>query len=532
MNPLFFSGLSIAIVCIPLSILVPFFGRKKIHWLWSLFNLVVGIWALTILGVCLSGANKSEAAFYWKLWNIIGLLIACFFNHFICEFCKYPGKIFLPFSYLTTIIFLILSINNRLDLGITYVYGSFYYTRVTNFLYNLEVIFWNFSILYSHYILYRTIKISAIDKKFQIKYLLIAFSIGFISGGGAHWSQAYGLPIHPAWNIFVVLYPLIATYGIFRHKLLGLEIVVRKSIVYTLAISSVTISYFLCLLVLDKFFQNSIGYTPFLSLPFIIVAMLIFEPIRIKIQSLIDYRFFRGSIQSISNIKERLEKEVTKQEKMKAVATLAAGMAHEIKNPLTAIKTFAEFLPKKYDDPEFREKFSRLVIDEVDRVNNIVKQLLEFSKPSELELKAVLITDLLDETLTLLNSNLLKHDIELAKDFDRYAMILADKNQLKQAMLNLFLNAIQSIPSRGKLEISARAVAGGWVKILIKDTGCGMTPDQIQHAFDPFYTTKEDGTGLGLAIVHSIITKHGGKIEMASELGKGTTVSVFLKSQS
>ena len=111
-------------------------------------------------------------------------------------------------------------------------------------------------------------------------------------------------------------------------------------------------------------------------------------------------------------------------------------------------------------------------------------------------------------------------------------MIMADKNQLKQAILNLFLNAIQSISSGGALSVIARAESNGWVKIVVSDTGCGMTEEQLKHAFDPFYTTKEDGTGLGLAIVHSIITKHGGKIEMKSEVGQGTTVNVFLKSQS
>ena len=278
----------------------------------------------------------------------------------------------------------------------------------------------------------------------------------------------------------------------------------------------------------SSFIYHSLFFVNFVGILFIAAT---FKPFELLFHRFLERVFFKGTIAQISEQKEKLESELERQERLKSVGILAAGMAHEIKNPLTSIKTFAEYLPKKYDDPDFREKFCRIVVDEVDRVNNIVRQLLEFSKPSELDLKPVLISGLLEETLGLLSSNLVKRDIQLKKDFDVYAMIMADKNQLKQAVLNLFLNAIQSISAGGILSVVARAEADGWVKIIVSDTGCGMSRDQLRHAFDPFYTTKEDGTGLGLAVVHSIITKHGGKIKMESELGKGTTVNVFLKSQ-
>jgi signal transduction histidine kinase len=227
----------------------------------------------------------------------------------------------------------------------------------------------------------------------------------------------------------------------------------------------------------------------------------------------------------------KLEDEILKQDRLKAVATLAAGMAHEIKNPLTSIRTFAEYLPEKYADPEFRGKFKKIVVDEVDRVNSIVQQLLEFSKPKEPELKPVSIVDILDDTLGLITSKLLDHKIALSREYQASPQILADRNQLKQAFLNLFLNSIQAMPGGGTLTVKTTLTGNNRLLVAISDTGTGIPKESLPHIFDPFYTTKESGTGLGLSIVHGIVLKHKGKIRVESGSG-GTTISVALKSQS
>lgn len=341
----------------------------------------------------------------------------------------------------------------------------------------------------------------------------------------------FGLKIYPFGFIFVGAFSSLITYAIVRHRLLDVQIIIRRSFVYSLLITIITFIYLTIILLSEHFFRTYFGYASIMTaiLTSSIVAFA-FNPLRLRIQKIIDRGFFQIDPEKLELENTKLKKAVQEQDHMKAVATLAAGMAHEIKNPLTSIKTFVEFLPKKYDDPDFREKFTRIVVDEVDRVNNIVRQLLEFSKPSPPRLKAILISDVLDETLALLTSNLLKREIILNKEFDKYAIILADKNQLKQAFLNLLLNSIQSMPQGGKLTVSCITELKGRVRISFIDTGCGIENERLGHIFDPFHTTKEEGTGLGLAIVHSIITKHGGKIEVQSEVERGTTVNVFLKS--
>ena len=210
-----------------------------------------------------------------------------------------------------------------------------------------------------------------------------------------------------------------------------------------------------------------------------------------------------------------------------AVATLAAGMAHEIKNPLTSIKTFAEYLPEKYDDPNFRNNFQRIVVEEVDRVNSIVKQLLDFSKPQELILEKKSVKEIIDETLMLMNSDFLNNGINLIKDYQDQGYILVDRKLLKQAFLNVFLNNIQAMPNGGMLKVQVRK-ENEYIKITLSDTGCGISNENLKQIFNPFFTTKESGTGLGLSIVKSIIEQHKGIITYTSELGKGTTTLILL----
>ncbi len=214
-----------------------------------------------------------------------------------------------------------------------------------------------------------------------------------------------------------------------------------------------------------------------------------------------------------------------RREKMAAVGTLAAGMAHEIKNPLAAIQTFTEYLPAKYTDPEFREKFVRIVGHEVDRIHNIVKNLLLFSKPSEPNKKLCSVNEPLKDILDLLSNEFLKKNIHANFHFEEH-QILADSEQLKQALLNVVLNAVDAMKeSGGTLDVRTIATKED-MEVLITDTGCGISKENIPHLFDPFYTNKEGGTGLGLSITHSIVEKNGGKISVESQVGVGTTFTL------
>lgn len=359
---------------------------------------------------------------------------------------------------------------------------------------------------------------------------LIFFGLIFISLSASDFLQNYGASFFPLGPFFVTTFLIFMFYAIFKHEVLGISIVLKRSLVYSILLSIITVIYFAIVYLIG----NGIGdMTKAQSLPVVLfilaIITLLFKPIERKLQRQIDKILFVKPIDVLSSENELLKQEVQKSDQMKAVATLAAGMAHEIKNPLTSIRTFAEYLPKKYDDPEFRDKFSKIVTDEVDRVNNIVKQLLEFSKPREVELKPESLRGVLDETLELLNNNLLKNKVELKKDYRATPIIRADKTQLKQAFLNIFLNSIQAMPGGGQLTV---LVDEDKVKnktlISIQDTGYGIAPEDLPHIFDPFFSKKEQGTGLGLSIVHGIVEKHGGKIVVESKLKQGAKFIISL----
>jgi signal transduction histidine kinase len=255
-----------------------------------------------------------------------------------------------------------------------------------------------------------------------------------------------------------------------------------------------------------------------------------------------------------------LENRIRRADRLAVVGTFAAGMAHEIKNPLVPLKTFSQLLPEMFDDEEFRSRFSFIVLKEVERINQIIEKLLNFARPVQPIPVLCDVHELIDEVLLLMEEDFRKHRIDLWKDYTRdSALITVDRQQIKQVLLNILLNAVQAIEAEGTIRIltsyvsdrprdgdgrrpraererpaeSGRRVAGdkGKVKkfqVRISDTGCGMAEEDLKDLFNPFFTTKPEGTGLGLAISHVIIEEHGGTLDAESERGKGATFTLTL----
>lgn len=253
-------------------------------------------------------------------------------------------------------------------------------------------------------------------------------------------------------------------------------------------------------------------------------------PLRHRIQQFADRYFFKGTQQEIVLQNEQLRQEIAQSEKYKTLSTLASGIAHEIKNPLTAMKTFCEYLPRRLDDREFLLKFSRLVGKEVERIDGMVHELLDYSKPAPLALKKTDITKLMQDTLDTLNSQFIKNRIEVVvtkspghQSPAKTPLLNIDANRIKQALLNLFLNAIEAMPHGGKLTV-ATTIHHSLFTIHIKDTGSGIPPEDLKHIFDPFFSRKDNGAGLGLAIVQGIAEQHHGKVNIKSQAGVGTEV--------
>lgn len=236
----------------------------------------------------------------------------------------------------------------------------------------------------------------------------------------------------------------------------------------------------------------------------------------------------------------QLELQVRRTDRLASIGTLAAGMAHEIKNPLVSIKTFTQLLPERFDDPDFRNTFTSLVGTEVVRIDTIVNQLLRFSRPSRPVLTPSHLHEILDHATKLMHEQLRQKGIHLEQRFlAPRDLINADAHQLGQALINFFLNAIEAMSESGTLTVITsmhtenrtftpmnNQSGAPYVTLTIQDTGAGIDPETLTHIFDPFFTTKSQGTGLGLSVAHGIIHEHGGLIDVKSDVGHGTSFTL------
>jgi len=220
-------------------------------------------------------------------------------------------------------------------------------------------------------------------------------------------------------------------------------------------------------------------------------------------------------------------------DRLAALGTLTAGLAHEIRNPLVAIKTFTQLLPERFDDNEFRNHFLNVTAGEVDRISSLVNELLEFARPSQPNLNKEDLNQIVDKMLLLVTTELRKKNLQIVKEFHEYLPpVVMDKEQMKQVFLNILLNAIDATPENGTITVGTRLVERNgyqdFAQIIVRDTGRGIPKEDLDRIFIPFYTTKHQGSGLGLAISHQIVQEHHGSIEVESEEGQGTTFCVNL----
>jgi PAS domain S-box-containing protein len=216
------------------------------------------------------------------------------------------------------------------------------------------------------------------------------------------------------------------------------------------------------------------------------------------------------------------EETLRKTEQLSMVGKLAAGIAHEIRNPLTSIKGFVQLLTES----ERGKVFTDIILEEIDRINSIVSEFMVFAKPHTYDLCKCNLTDILLGVIKFLQPEALLKNVMIYSNFPHNDLfILGERHQLKQVFLNIIKNAVEAMPAHGKICVSVTAKFEE-ISISIQDNGTGMSEDQIQKIGEPFYTTKENGTGLGLMVSYRIIETHNGKITIESELNKGTTFTI------
>ena len=224
-----------------------------------------------------------------------------------------------------------------------------------------------------------------------------------------------------------------------------------------------------------------------------------------------------------------LRQELEKNRRLASVGRLAAGVAHEIRNPLSSIKGFATYFKEKYRDSDRDQEIAGIMIQEVNRLNRVVGQLLEFSRPIRLHFQQVSLKPFVQNAFRLVDRQSSQAGVTMILDMaDERLSAVMDTDKMSQVMLNLLLNALDAMPGGGRLTVRLSADGNGSIAIQVLDTGTGVDPKDQPHIFEPYFSTKKSGTGLGLAIVHNIVKAHRGDILVDSRTGGGTMVQITL----
>jgi two-component system sensor histidine kinase HydH len=227
-----------------------------------------------------------------------------------------------------------------------------------------------------------------------------------------------------------------------------------------------------------------------------------------------------------------LQEKVRRSERLASLGRLAAGVAHEIRNPLSSIRGFAQFFLQRFRGQEKDQEYASTMVKEVDRLNRVITELLDFARPKEAQREFHSLENIFDHSLKLLGPELVQKGVKVEKEYEPdLPSVRVDRDQLSQAFLNLILNSLESMEEGGKIRIvlkRAEEEGRDLLKVSISDTGRGIPREDLDKVFEPFFSTKRKGTGLGLAIVNQIVEGHGGEIQVESMEGEGTTFRITL----
>jgi two-component system sensor histidine kinase HydH len=225
-----------------------------------------------------------------------------------------------------------------------------------------------------------------------------------------------------------------------------------------------------------------------------------------------------------------LQEKVRRSERLASLGRLAAGVAHEIRNPLSSIRGFAQYFMRRLKGQEEEQGYASIMVKEVDRLNRVISELLDFARPKKPHREPQALEEIIDYSLKLLQSEFSQLKIKVEKSFEPdLPNVEVDRDQISQAFLNLLLNSLESMEGEGKIKVSLKRMSQSpALEVAIMDTGRGIAREDLGKVFEPFFSTKRKGSGLGLAIVHQIVENHGGDIAVDSQEGMGTTFRITL----
>lgn len=231
-------------------------------------------------------------------------------------------------------------------------------------------------------------------------------------------------------------------------------------------------------------------------------------------------------IEDITDVK-KIKEQMQRNDKLATVGELATGIAHEIRNPLAIIKMIEQTMQSELKDNKDAIIELQVIDEEIERANRVIKSLMEFGKPSKNEKNSYSLNEIIDDVLIIVNKYLSQHNVRILFEKSEIPTAEVDKEQMKQAFVNLIFNAVEAMPDGGEIKITTKFLPDKWIQVVFQDSGQGITEENKEKVFSPFFTTKIEGTGLGLSIVHRIIEDHGGIIKLSSKIGTGTTFELL-----
>ncbi len=541
-NPYSILPFATGLTALFLGILVFFKSADtKIHKIFLIWCISIFIW-LSCYSIVYSTKNPDVALALVRIACSSVMCFSAIFYHLTAIFLDIKNEMkFIRITYLFTFVAIPFQLfTNYFIINVHKYFFGFYGTAGPLYIY--AILLFLACMLRPMFLLIQAAKSKNIDDQrlMQIKYILAAFAIAYLAS--IDFLPKFGIEIYPAGAVFILCWVIIMSYAILKHQLLDINIVLRKGLIYSLLVAVLTIFYLLVIVISEDLFENLLGYKS-VAISIFLTALIaaFFIPLKNRIQKLVDKLFFKGTLMEIAQENDSLRREVAQSEKHKAVAALASGIAHEVRNPLTVLKTFYEHFPQKKNDPEFLAKFTQIAGKEIGRIEGLIQQLLDFAKPSPPSFCETDVNRLIEDTLDLISNKIKTHNITLRKHLEgqgsrvRYQVsriehpvtLNVDSNQIKQALLNILLNAIDAMPAGGQLSVTT-TIHHSLFAIHIKDTGSGIAPEDLKHIFEPFFSKKASGTGLGLAITQSIIQEHNGKLKVTSTVNQGTTFTIEL----
>jgi signal transduction histidine kinase len=493
--------------------------RKRITVVWALTCFSIAVWSFGF-GM-MTKSQTFEICMFWQKWFLYvgAVMIPILYLHFVTLLVGGNGKFYLPAGYAAAIFFMIANIMGFL--ASAKIKPPFaYYTEAILPTYYAYTLYFFILAGYAHWLLFKRFRSAEGNLRNQLQYVFAGTSVGFL-GGCMTFPLSFNIHIFPIGTYLVAFYLVAVTYGMYKHHLMDINVVLRKSLVYSLMTGVVTAIYLVAITQGANVFQSYFGASTFsISVMAACLITALFLPLRNSIQIFVDRYFFRDWSERGDMVRE-----------------VAAGFSHELKSPLAGLSLQAQLALAELREveegkvawikalPKIKEELNYLLMQSMDAARRI-EAVRGVAEPTRGQMEPVHAAALLDRSLAELQSGARYGHVMIQRDLPvGLPAIYGDAKQLEIVFVNLIKNALQAMDgmSEGqKLTLSAQENAG-LIVISIEDTGPGIATKDLGRIFEPYYTTKgHKGTGMGLYLAQQIIKAHGGSIDVESVEGQGT----------